>query len=176
MSTPSDEDQRDLYKFYLHRCKIELRPLLQFYTKQILVQIKKRIKRKANPRTGWSIKFSLPIPYSIFEKWYGIIDGYKTRHGRTTDNDLKKPPKQRKTYEISFWHLGTFKHHLGSIFGENTEEITSAFVEKGLRDNCKGLVKATKDSPIKFIYKIKQEILTVSCFYFVENMYQYVVV
>ena len=60
---------------------------------------------------------------------------------------------------------------MGSVVGENTEEITSGLVEKGLRDKCKGLVKATKDNPIKIIYNIKQEILTVSCFYFVENMY-----
>ena len=65
---------------------------------------------------------------------------------------------------------------MGTVFGENTEEITSGFVEKGLHSKCKGLVKATKDNPIMFIYNIKQEILTISCFYFVENMYGYVVV
>ena len=112
------EDLSDLYKSFLNWRKIELKPLVSFYGKQILFLIHRNLRRKPCARHGWRMKFQLKVPFKIYDPWHRLIKGHRCQHGW-------KAWEEKQIEKIRFFELGVFEGHLHNATGVDVAKYST---------------------------------------------------
>ena len=97
----------------------------------------------------------------IFWEVFSAVKDFVPDFGRSASKTKDRKGKV-KSYELKFYHLGTFIHHMSELSGLNKSDVKK-YMKKTFSTGGKGKVIIEEEKPVVFLYNVSNNLCSMTC-------------